>query len=426
MIPPDQLMETRVDSSFMVTTRIFNLDSVASNITTYTADLGSHINPATGRIDLGLFMNYEPYGFDTDEADVSFGKNAVADSMTLGMNFSALTGDTLVPLEVKVYEIQGVNFSSDSTYYSNFDMSSYLSPEPILVFEVNKPGVIVKKLPEWFYEKHVIEAPLDFNNPYYDVDLFHKTFNGLYFEATPQTTGKGIIMTMDMSQSRMTLFYHNDEMKPDTSYQHAMYFYSDAVYYNTFFNTAKFDYSYADPLNGGVRPEIVNNETAISEYSYTAGFGGLGTTVTIPIDKVHELQDKAKSEGYSRIGIHRAELVFEIVEPTKLYYEMSFSRIALYFNFDRMNFLPEYNPLLESLASSSYVSTIDGRVNRSRGIYTLDITSYMQRLFAGSFSRTDLQLLPSYAENKAVGYTWAYGSTSSKPPKMAITYTMIK
>jgi len=424
LIPPGQLMATRVDSSLQVTTHIFKLDSIpTSNISTYQVSLGSIGNKYTGRTTVNLFTNYAPYGFlDTTNY---FGKNPVIDSMRFGFSFTEFGGDTTMPVTIDVYEVLGKNFFIDSTYYSNFDMSPYLGATPLATFDIQRPEVVTGKLSLEFAEKHLINIQ-NGSNPYNKDLEFHKIFNGLYFKVRPVVGREGLLLLADLSQSNMTLFYHNEDYDKDTTLTHRMVFVGDRELFNTHFQTVEFDYSYADPSIGGVSPSQVGDMLIPSEYSYTMGFGGLGTAVTLPIDQIRELQQSARAQGYANIGLHKVELLFDVPEQSTDLFNNIFQRLGLYYNLLGREFLAEYNPILEQITGSGYTSTIDGNLNRAQGKYRLDITSYTQRLLRGSTTKMELQLLPEYQSNNLVGYSWTYGSASANPPKMIVTYTMLK
>lgn len=431
MVPPSQQMGSSIDSTVSVYTFVTTLDSLDTNIADfYQPFMGSYIDPVVGRTDVAVFTNYSPYGFEHSHY---FGVDPVIDSMRYAISFSGAMGDTTKAVTIDVYEVkEGVRFYQDSAYFSNFDMTPYIGSEPLFSFEHKGIGTAYGKLPQEFAER-LLDNTQDQTNVYYNDTAFHRKYPGLYFKfREPATSGEGQMLQLDLSQSMLSLFYHNKgPEEPDTTFQR-MLFFGDYTYDYVSFSTIEHDYAYADPSKGGVRPdEIVkadkiDDNTPVSEYMYVQGLAGLMGLLRVDEDALVGLKRKAEELGYSHVALHRAELQVTMVDSGVEQYDKSFSTLGMYYNMLKYEFLSEYNPVMDAVTNSGYSSWLGGELNRSKGTYTFDITSYVQSLLTGKETRYTTQLLPDYEYRNNFARCWLYGTDSPYPPLLVLTYTMIK
>lgn len=432
MVPPSQQMGSTIDSTVAVFTYITTLDSLDTNISGYYQPfMGSYIDPVVGRTDVSIFTNYSPYGFKHSHY---FGENPVIDSMRYAITFSNAMGDTTQPITIDVYEVkEGIVFKQDSAYFSNFDMSPYIDEaSPLFSFEQKGNGTVYGKLPLEFAER-LLDNTQNQTNIYYNDTVFHKKFPGLYFKVRePVTTGEGQMLQLDFSQSSMYLFYHNtgpDE--PDTTFQQ-MLFFGDYTYDYISFSMIKHDYALADVATGGINPSLIieknkiNETTPKTEYLYIQGLAGLMGLIQVDKAGLEALQQKAIDLGYSHVALHRAELQVTMVDAGYQQYNLSFASLGIYHDILKYEFLSEYNPIMDAITNSGYSSWLGGSLNRSKGIYTFDITSYVQNLITGKEDRYTTELLPAYDYRNNFARSWIYGTNSPYPPRLILTYTMIK
>ncbi len=425
MIPPSQQMGSAIDSTVSVQTYVATCDSLDTNISGfYQPFMGSYIDPIVGRTDIAVFTNYSPNGFEHSHY---FGENPVIDSMRYAIAFSGAMGDTAQTVTVDVYEVkEGIQFYQDSAYFSNFDMTPYISAQPLFSFEQKGAGTAYGKLPKEFAER-MLDNTQDQTNVYYNDTAFHRKFPGFYFKfRQPVTSGEGQMLQLDLSQSAMFLFYHNTgPEKPDTL-QQRFWFFGDYTYDYVSFSTIGHDYTFADPSKGGVTPAEIGDTVQASEYVYVQGLAGLMGLLEIDREALDRLKRKTEEAGYSHIALHRAELQVTLVDSGMEQYDRSFSSLGIYYNMLAYDFLAEYNPVMDAVTNSGYSSWLGGALNRSRGVYTFDITSYVQRLLTGKENRYTTQLLPAYTFRNHFFRSWIYGTASAYPPRLVLTYTMIK
>ncbi len=425
LVPPGQHMRSTIDSTVLVHTYISTCDSLETSVSGYYEPLvGSYIDPLTGRIDIQAFVNYSPYGFRHSHY---FGENPVIDSMRYAITFTGAIGDTAKSVTVDVYEVKDYHFHQDSAYFSNFDMSPYIGATPLFSFEQKGPGTSYGRLPDEF-AKRLLDNTQSKENIYYNDTLFHKKFPGLYFKLRNQATAgeEGTLLKMDMAQSTMYLFYHNTGPNGLDTLDQQILFYSDRTYDYICFTTIQHDYTLSDPSKGGVPATAIGDTTHASEYMYVQGLAGLMGQLRIEKSQLEHLQQQAVEQGYSHIALHRAELKVRMVDSGYEQYNKSFTGLGLYHNMIGYEFLDEYNPILDAITTNNYTATLGGSLNRSLGIYTFDITSYVQQLLTGKEERYTTELLPAYLQRNDTGRSWIYGSNSPYPPLLVLTYTLIK
>ncbi|HIW10138.1 MAG TPA: DUF4270 domain-containing protein [Candidatus Rikenella faecigallinarum] len=432
MVPPSQQMGSAIDSTVAVFTYASTCDSLDTNIAGfYQPFMGSYIDPVVGRTDIQIFANFSPYGFEHTHY---FGENPVIDSMRYTFSFVNAMGDTTKPMTIDVYEVkEGIIFNQDSAYFSNFDMSPYIDEgNPLFSFEHKGIGMVYGKLPQEFAER-LLDNTQDQTNIYYNDTTFHKKFPGLYFKIRDAvTSGQGQMLQLDLAESGLTLFYHNtgpDE--PDTTFQR-MLFYGDYTYDYISFTTIQHNYTLSNTATGGIDPSLIvereniNKETPKTEYLYVQGLAGLMGLMQVDTLGIQALKQKALDLGYTHVALHRAELQLTMVDADVEQYDLSFSSLGIYHNMLEYDFLDEYNPVLDAVTNSGYSSWLGGSLNRSRGIYTFDVTSYIQSLITEKEDRYTTELLPSYALRNYFYRSWIYGYNSPYPPRLILTYTMIK
>lgn len=430
MIPPSQQMTTTIDSTISLRTFNIAVDSMQTNNSVRTFLLGQHTEPLVGQLTATGVSNYFPEGFPDETL---FGKDARVDSMTISFTLEYFKGDTMQNSKVEIYRVVGKNFLVDSPYYSNLDMTPYLSEEPLVSFETKSGGLYVKHLPLAYAKEH-LDNVAGIQNIYYEDTTFHKRFNGLYFKIAPLNPGPGAMFTMSTESARLFLYYNNKSFpdKPDTVLTQTMFL--TAPYGTPFADLGtrlplyKNDYSKANTAVGGIDYRTLNDTINPSQRVYISGPVGLGTLLKISREDVANFLRKIHDKGFSTVGLHKAELIWEKEDKTWQNYDKSMQSLGAYYSMSKPDFISDYNPLLEEL-NTGYKSTLGGMLNRSKGQYSMDITRYMQGVLTRGNQRYDLQIMPDYMNKAAYIYTVLWGSQATMPkaqPKLVLTYTMIK
>ncbi len=448
-VPPSQEQNTFVDRSLKVKTSTIALDSIQSD-NSVSVLLGSIQSKLFGRTNAAGVGTFFPYTESFADPTKLFGKNPTLDSMLLSLYFVGSEGDTSYNMQISVHEVKNLPLRPDETYYSNFDMTGYYDPTPLVEFDLSGGDAVVDLwLPSSFYSKLLLNDPDDSSNPYFIDTVFTDTFNGFYFKCNnePSLNQRGIIRQLALSGSMMELYYHNEadgDIEADTTYLE--FYFTGSPEVGNRFTTISHDYTTADPSVGGVDLSDINNPNQATSRVLLQGLGGVGAQVEIDTMLIDELRQGALDQGYSSVAVHKATLEWTLMPQLTTESEISLEQIniaaeqiGLYYDFQELDFLKEYTPLLEESAAeagSSYTSDLGGLLNRSTLTYQQDITSKVQYLLSkpdgeqyssnGNY-RPTVEMLPSWSERLHYNETVVGGSESLEyAPKITVIYTLIK
>lgn len=431
-IPPSQDMDTYIDSSMRVRTSIIKMDSMFGNLSG-VGNLGSRIDPMTGRMTLGFFSTYVPVAFENH--DSLFGVNPVLDSMKLRVSFAYRVGDTTQDVHVSMYEVQDSVFNYKRVYYMGMNPELYYnsSEQPLAKFVMRGQPSIDVDLPRSFFEKFMANSPLNEEdkktNMYYNDSIFISKFKGFYFRTTPVTSGKGQIATIDLAQGKTTLylFYHNFNPKKYDTMSHAYFFYHDANLYTLGAQVASHDYSFSDQSIGGVNPASVNDTTVEASTLYVQSFNGLGARVALDTTCLGDIKRRAAQKGFTSVAVHKAIVKWKVKGQNADNYNDSFARLGLYYSFEKASFIADYNPHFTDQYGED-LNPMGGLLNRSTGYYSQDITSTIQKMLSGKTQSNVVELLPHWDETKYAFRSILYGSASNVEdnPQIIITYTLLR
>ena len=94
------------------------------------------------------------------------------------------------------------------------------------------------------------------------------------------------------------------------------------------------------------------------------------------------------------------------------------SGVGLYYNYQDFKFMPSYKP---DASTGSVSSSFGGGLNRAKKAYTMDISSYLQRLISGDAKNNVIQVAP-YVTDRFTFKSTELANTAENPIKLAITY----
>lgn len=409
MIAPDDRVTIKIDTldtGFSI--RSVQPDSMLTdNSTSYY--LGSTVFPRMGRLNASFVTQIIPGELPADKV---FPSDIVVDSAYVIIDNDGYIGMDGYELELKMYELKKkLPNPKDSSYFSNFPIRDYIDSEPDFSQMITAGDhTSHMKVPVEYVEKY-IRATKEQNT---DEELFHDTFFGYYFE-TGSAFGTGALWNVSPNSSGIKIYYHTPE-EPEKAKAYNLSFAhitNDAstgtqTLVNEGFVFFDRDYSYIDPVFGF--------DPLSTEKSYVMGCMGLITEITISEDIINGLKSKGTAE--SPISFLRAELILPLNEPTIGTMDDALSGVGLYYNYQDFKFMPSYKP---DASTGSVSSSYGGGLNRAKKAYTMDISSYLQRLISGDAKNNVIQVAP-YVTDRFTFKSTELANTPENPIKLAITY----
>lgn len=118
-------------------TRLYRTDSIISS-NLGNGYIGTMRNDTFGLRTAGYLTQYLPGVLPSDTA--GFGYRPIFDSAVLVISVADYAGDTLTPVRYNVYEVTSNDYLlkdgtlGDTTFYVNFDPTSYIDPDPAFTF----------------------------------------------------------------------------------------------------------------------------------------------------------------------------------------------------------------------------------------------------------------------------------------------------
>ena len=411
---PDKLrMKIQIDTLTEINAYTCSVDSL---ITSRWEEqyLGSMISPEFGRTQCGLVGEYLFNGFRSDSL---WGDEPTIDSVVLAMTVNSSIGDTNYVHTISMYDLKQ-SLPDTDVFAANFDISAYIDSEPVVTFTGKSNQQYIRAhLPKSYGERYLDTT----GRIYIDDELFYDKFPGSYFEVV-RNTNEGSILGLDMTNTQVAIYYHNkNKPTPDTSM--LLLSYTNDVLYapSVSFTTISHDYSLADPIKG-VDASTINDTIHSQKKTYVQGMGGLMTRIEIPQEQIDKIKNKVKALGYSNIVVNNAVLLVSLVDPSVSSMNQSLPRLGMYYNYPMQKLIPDYNPYVED---DTYELPYGGYLNRAFKGYKMDITTYVQYLFAGKTEQNKTEIASSVGfEEYPTGAFLDNGL--SEPIKLSITYTMIK
>jgi len=338
--------------------------------------LGSYSDPLFGVTTAGI---YTQALLSTN--NVSFGNQAVGDSLILTLRFNGYYGDSAASHRVRVYEIDpAATFHKDSTFYSNqslplgdllFDQVVQFNPTDSTWFKGTKvPPLLKLSLNSTLIQKFLnASGTADLANN----TAFRTFFKGLHITVDAEgTPNKGSIgyFNLNADLSALTLFYHNDK---------------DTLVYPFVINDecAKFT-NYNHNGYTSAEPGLLMQDTnGVNDRLYLQAMAGVKIRVKFPHIKT------LKGEG--PVGIARAELVLK-PDPTD-FSASTFTHppklTIVRINDEGKNaFIPDF------LEGETFMG---GTYDPVRGEYRFRITRHLQALLNEQYQDHGLAILVSGA-----------------------------
>ena len=421
-----------------VETRLFQTDSIVSSNITY-GYMGSMLNDTLGHRSAGFLSQMVNY-YKVDSG--YFGYMPIFDSAQILLKVTSFGRDSVTEQSFAVYEVVSNKYLTekpiapnksqrDSTFYLNFDPVAegvYNPDEPLFTFTLGGEGKYpsttsaVTLEPTEAGKKYIRRLMLQEgeyagNYSIYSADSLKywvEAFKGLYIAPNPEKPlteyGKGTIFATELTYSGLSVYGRN-RVKDDPSLIKdtigmVYYFYKDgAEFGNVSVNNVKHDYeeaTIARRINIEEARETAENRPE-NPLVYVEGMGGVVTEMTFSPEFFAELEAEIamgnadgknfKTLAFSqvRMSIYFNDSDYEwekIADGTagdilRMTDQMNAypARLGMYTNYKTLTPISDYAYIYEQNYGSSVTLAYNGKINRSRGCYVMDITGYMQQLW---------------------------------------------
>ena len=421
-----------------VETRLFQTDSIVSSNITY-GYMGSMLNDTLGHRSAGFLSQMVNY-YKVDSG--YFGYMPIFDSAQILLKVTSFGRDSVSEQSFAVYEVVSNKYLTekpiapnksqrDSTFYLNFDPVAegvYNPDEPLFTFTLGGEGKYpsttsaVTLEPTEAGKKYIRRLMLQEGEYAGDYSIYSadslkywvEAFKGLYIAPNPEKPlteyGKGTIFATELTYSGLSVYGRN-RVKDDPSLIKdtigmVYYFYEDgAEFGNVSVNNVKHGYeeaTIARRINIEEARETAENRPE-NPLVYVEGMGGVVTEMTFSPEFFAELEAeiaKGNADGKNfktlafsqvRMSIYFNDSDYEwekIADGTagdilRMTDQMNAypARLGMYTNYKTLTPISDYAYIYEQNYGSSVTLAYNGKINRSRGCYVMDITGYMQQLW---------------------------------------------
>lgn len=421
-----------------VETRLFQTDSIVSSNITY-GYMGSMLNDTLGHRSAGFLSQMVNY-YKVDSG--YFGYMPIFDSAQILLKVTSFGRDSVTEQSFAVYEVVSNKYLTekpiapnksqrDSTFYLNFDPVAegvYDPNEPLFTFTLGGEGKYpsttsaVTLEPTEAGKKYIRRLMLQEGEYAGDYSIYSadslkywvEAFKGLYIAPNPEKPlteyGKGTIFATELTYSGLSVYGRN-RVKDDPSLIKdtigmVYYFYEDgAEFGNVSVNNVKHGYeeaTIARRINIEEARETAENRPE-NPLVYVEGMGGVVTEMTFSPEFFAELEAeiaKGNADGKNfktlafsqvRMSIYFNDSDYEwekIADGTagdilRMTDQMNAypARLGMYTNYKTLTPISDYAYIYEQNYGSSVTLAYNGKINRSRGCYVMDITGYMQQLW---------------------------------------------
>lgn len=400
LIPPQDIFRVKTDTSFQLSVFTEAYDTIVT--TSFSeAIVGETFDPVFGKTRSSFLTQV-----NIPILQHSFGTNPVLDSAYIFLSLSDQLGNE--PININVFELAD-SLEVDSSYNSLSPIDNWLSPTPIASSLLPYSGgdEDILKIPldqSWVYDKLINPTLTDTTIMLNQVN-FLKHLYGIHVSTptTFDTYKKGMYYFNYLnSNSRMVVYYKNDEQEVDTVSLLYTYVFSDA---SARFNHFEHNFDAADPdIKVNFNPPGSEQDSVF----YVNGFGGARGVLV--------LDDIANWIDSMPVAINRAELRIELEEHSNLPSDSILSNLFIYQIKDNVS----QNILDYQINGDSH----GGAYSRSRKYYSFNITYHLQSLLNDPESSNVLYIEPRSAFQRAGGAVLRSGNHSSRM-KLIITYTKL-
>ncbi len=462
-------------------TRLFKTDSVTSD-RLGTFYLGMQKHARFGVRKLGFASQF--LHMITVDDSIGFGYRPVYDSTTLIFELDTFVGDSTRPIQYNVYLLTDdlVDWEQkDTTFYVSYDPreEGHIAPdaEPIFTFKFpdQENGIYTTstevRMKEGKDAKTLIHElfcmdKLDANgNATNNIDLYEsdsafiRRYKGVWIEPAEETIDtEGHAMAFSDQTSGFKVYGRNRNPGADmdiiTDTLAVAYYFNDTYaegFGNVTAQSAKYNFEGTE-LEGLPILETESNRVE-TDKAYVDGCGGIMTELYFTDEFLLSLYNISSGDKeYVSAAINQAALRFYLdgskydyneIDPLPMTERMneSIARLGMYTNYKTLTPIVDYLYTQESDGSLYY----DGYLNRSRAMYEMNISSFVQKLVNellklepeadGSIDLSKLNaartiyLAPSAYDRFTFNRSVLQGSNAETNPasiSLELTYTLVK
>ena len=459
--------------------RLFRTDSIKSTSLDMLF-LGQHNDPEFGRRTMGVATQFIHMALVDDS--IGFGYRPLYDSMMLLLLIDTVVGDTMTPVKYNIYQLSAPlveEGAEDTVFYTSYDPRAmgHLAADAEPIFSFKFPdyanGIYTNTMElrlkeeagaKAFINKLLCMETLDENgfanklDVYESDSAFISAFRGIWIEpAEGQTEGTGSIFSSEMGESGMQIYGRSRNPGPDAdiildTINIPYIFYTKyASVGNVAAQSVKYDFTGSRlegyPMDEG---DLEREDLGLT---YVDGCAGVITELYLTDEFLLSLYNINSGEkDYVSAAINQAALRFylegseydyNLIDPIPMTDKMneSIPRLGMYTNYKDLTPIIDYLYTQEDDESLYY----DGYLNRSRAMYEMNISSFIQKLVNdllelkpeadGSIDLSKLKtarviyLAPSAYDRFTFNRSVIQGSNTKTNPasiSLELTYTLVK
>lgn len=302
--------------------------------------------------------------------------NLEIDSLFLALYIYDFLGDTEQDITLSVYEFtERIYLDTAHSYYSDYDIEGKFDPEPLVQQTITPASDATYELlieDQEFIDKFLaIQAD---TNYFYNDSIFKDYFNGFYITAEP-VSSEGTMARVQLSNiaSRLTMKYANDSTDVDSTAERDFSYAHFGINQYTSQKINIFEHDYT----GTALEDIVDNEQAITPYSYVQGMSGVNTRFSFA--NLQEWMDQ------NPLIINSATLVFDVVpeEESGILYDDLPSRLMPGTILDDDSYEPIYDYYVLLINDPNQLATRFGGYKKAESQGLFSDTTYTYRFNMG-------------------------------------------
>lgn len=402
---------------------------------------GSRFDPTFGYNTASAIIQPVPTLSPSDEK--YYGFNPVVDSVFLQFYITNYGGKTDVEQTFSVYRVikdiarskkvpstssDGKTYYSDTLYYASYPAAEMCDmSQKLFTFKHSGKSHINAKLEilpaGQTYINELVAADRSIAND----SLFLLKFKGLYIVPDQKENDAAQYRASLNVEggSALTLFAHNykeDSVTVVKENIQVSYMFTDRssnatnlTYKSTSITSVERNYAV------GTISALINSGTEVGT-AYVEGMNGVYTDWQVDPALLTRLQSLCPAGR--KMAINNATIFFGI-QPgyTPAILNNSFSRLGMFYNYPKFEYVPDYNFAYES--SGEYIP-YDGTLNRTKGNFEMNITQTIQKMVSSGKCPEKISLTPEVASTFDFTNTPLRGSAGGGyKVKLKITYTLV-